>query len=171
MQYDANYWVDKLALKSHPEGGFYKEIYRSKLILDHYVLPKRFRGDRSAATAIYYLLRGGEFSAFHRIGADEGWHFYAGTTSMEVIEIKSNGLLKKHRLGQQVEEGESFFAVVEGGSWFAARPVSESPDVYALVGCTVAPGFHFDDFELAISEDLERTYPQHKELIKELCRR
>lgn len=168
-QYTADYWIEKLELQPHPEGGFYKEIHRSKVILERQALPSRFRGDRVASTSIYFLLKGNNFSAFHRIRSEEGWHYYAGNTSLTVHELKTNGIYTQHKLGADFENGEQFFSMIEAESWFATEPNDKSEESYALVGCTVAPGFHFDDFELAEANSLRRIYKSHRELIERLC--
>lgn len=160
----AEYWIEKLGLESHIEGGAFKEVYRSPLVLEH--LPSTFKGPRNAYTSIYFLLKQGQFSAFHRIASDEGWHFYEGN-SLTVYEIEENGNLITHRLGRDFEQGETFQTTIKAGSWFASRVEG---DGYALVGCTVAPGFDFADFELADYETLAGLYTQHKELIGELTR-
>jgi predicted cupin superfamily sugar epimerase len=149
------------------EGGAFGEIYRSELVLSRNCLPLFFQGDRNAATSIYFLLSQGQFSAFHRIAADEIWHFYYGDPLL-VYEITHSGRLVEHRLGQDPEKGESFQAVVKAGNWFASVPAPGSE--YALVGCTVAPGFDFADFELAAREPLMAQYPEHAELIRQLTR-
>ncbi|GAA4827248.1 cupin domain-containing protein [Algivirga pacifica] len=157
--------VNRLNLQPHPEGGYYREIYRSALQLPQAVLPN-FNGNRAASTAIYYLLDGEAYSSFHKIKSDEAWHFYAGTTVLEVYELKVNGELLVHQLSNDPDQGD-FFAVVEAGSWFAARLKNRGKEDYALVGCTVAPGFDFEDFELA-AKDLIEEYPQYEALIREL---
>lgn len=161
----AEYWIEKLGLESHVEGGAFKEVYRSPLVLNN--LPATFKGDRNAYTAIYFLLKNGDFSAFHRIASDEGWHFYEGT-SLTVYEIEENGNLITHQLGRDIENGQSFQTTIKAGSWFGSRCDDENS--YALVGCTVAPGFDFADLELADCEILSTQYPQHEKLIKELTR-
>ncbi len=161
----ADYWVEKLGLENHIEGGAFREIYRSPLLLKN--LPDTFKGERNAYTAIYFLLKSGDFSAFHRIASDEGWHFYAGT-SLTVYEIEKNGSLITHKLGRDIEKGETFQTTIKAGSWFGSR--CEDENGYALVGCTVAPGFDFEDFELAEYKTLSKKYPQHEGLIKEMTR-
>src|SRR5579871_1921267 len=116
---DADYWIDKLKLTSHVEGGAFREVYRSELVIPRQSLPLFFQGDRNAATHIYFLLRQGQFSAFHRIAADEGWHFYAGDP-LFVHEITHNGRLLTHRLGGDPEKGTTFYSTVTAGSWFAS---------------------------------------------------
>ena len=159
--------IERLNLKPHPEGGWYAETYRSTEIIPHEVLPTRFNGDRPFSTAIYFLLTTGMFSAFHRIQSDECWHFYEGDP-LNIFVIDKAGTFQKIKLGKNLLEGEALQAVVPAGCWFASKTTSETG--YSLVGCTVAPGFDFADFELAIAADLSGLYPEHESLIKSLCR-
>ena len=149
------------------EGGAFAETYRSPLVLQKAQLPVGHTGDRSAATAIYFLLQPGRFSAFHRIVSDELWHFYTGVP-VHVYEITALGELKHHILGDNPEQGQSFQCLIPGGSWFASRVESDSG--YGLVGCTVSPGFDFEDFELAERGLLLTDYPEYKDIITELTR-
>jgi len=161
-------WVEKLQLLPHPEGGFYKENYRSTETLEHGCIPERFTGSRSMSTAIYFLITAGNFSAFHRIKSDECWHFYSGSCLL-VYVIFPNGNLEIIRLGSNIKNGEVFQYVVPANCWFASCPAPESQ--YSFVGCTVAPGFDFNDFEMADSEYLAKEYPLHKEIIHSLCKK
>ena len=158
-------YIKKLQLKSHPEGGYYKELYRAgELILpDH--LPTRFKSARSFSTSIYYLLDGSQISTFHRLKSDELWHFYDGSTLIIYI-IDVGGELKKLKLGRNVDEGEIFQVQINNDNWFGAELLDKSS--YALVGCTVAPGFEFEDFELANKVELIKRYPEHKDIILKL---
>ncbi len=159
--------VEKYNLSPHPEGGYFKEHYRSLETIPKAYLPKRFNGERSYSTAIYFLLEQGNFSAFHKIKSDECWHFYAGE-ALWIYVIHLNGKLEIIKLGSDILNGEQFQAVVPAESWFASEP---SPGAtYSFVGCTVAPGFDFNDFELAREDILSKQYPQHKPLINRLCR-
>ena len=158
-----DYWVEKLNLLPHPEGGFYKETYRSEVQGKF----NGFDGNRNVATGIYFLLTQGNFSAFHKIKSDEMWHFYAGD-ALEIYWFSPQGGLHVINLGLDGEKGQFPQAVVPAHCWFASR-VAHGGD-YALVGCTVAPGFDFEDFELANRSDLLVTYPQHTEIITELTR-
>jgi len=167
MRPDAAYWIKKLDLTRHVEGGAFREVYRSPLTIPRQSLPILFQGDRNAATSIYFLLGRGDFSAFHRIASDECWHFYYGDTLL-IYEIGHTGGLTLHRLGSNIEKGESFQTVIRAGSWFASVPAEGSE--YALVGCTVAPGFDFAEFELADRETLAGRYPEHGEVIRGLTR-
>jgi uncharacterized protein len=162
----AEYWIKKLGLAAHPEGGYYRETYRSSLSIGEAALPTEFGGPRIASTAIYFLLSGTDFSALHRLRSDEIWHFYAGGPL--IVHVVDRGKRSDLRLGNDPDHGQALQAVVKAGCWFGSR--LEQPNSYALVGCTVAPGFDFDDFELGKRSDLIRLYPQHKELIEQLTR-
>jgi predicted cupin superfamily sugar epimerase len=165
---NASYWVEKYAMLSHPEGGYYVETYRSTEHIPHNALPSRFSGDRAFSTGIYFLLESPHFSAFHRIQADEMWHFYAGSALDIYCIFPGDGRLEVIKLGSDADKSEVFQAVVPAGTWFASRPTSNLG--YALVGCTVAPGFDFADFEMADRANLAREFPQHTQLIEELTR-
>lgn len=168
---NARYWIEKLGLKEHPEGGYFKETFRSDMNL--YV---KGRGRRSASTAIYYLLEKGQRSVFHRIKSDELWHFYAGSPlHLYVIDgkrRKSRGrkeerdatIIAAVTLGPDPDSGQALQAAVRAGCWFAA----ESAGSYSLVGCTVAPGFDFDDWQVGSRDYLGKRYPQHAALIERL---
>lgn len=150
--------VRRLGLQAHPEGGFYRETYRSA---DHV---RREDGvSRAASTAIYYLLNDGAYSAWHRIQSDEIWHFYEGSV-LHVYELDAQGRLHTHTLGTA---SGTYQAVVRAGNWFAAELAD--PASYALVGCTVAPGFEFSEFELADTPALMRAYSSHEALIRRLA--
>lgn len=159
--------VEKFNLLPHPEGGFFKENYRSVEIIQKSSLPKRFDGDRNYSTAIYFLLEQGNFSAFHKINSDECWHFYAGG-SLLIYLIHLNGRLETIKLGNNFNRGERFQAIVPAECWFASEPAMGTD--FSFVGCTVAPGFDFADFELAKSDELSKHYPQHQVLIRRLTR-
>lgn len=154
-------------LQPHPEGGWYAQSYRSIESIPAGALPERFAGDRVFSTAIYFLLEQGNFSAFHRIQSDECWHFYNGDP-LEVLVFRPEGELQRVVLGSDIRGGQLFQYVVPAGCWFASRPAAGSR--YSFVGCTVAPGFDFADFELAKAEELTRAYPGNAELIRSLCR-
>jgi hypothetical protein len=164
---DAKYWIEKLALEPHPEGGYFRQTYRSGMTIARQALPEGFGGDRSASTAIYFLLEGKNFSAFHRLRSDEIWHFYAGS-ALAVQVIERSGKCSEILLGDDGEVRQIFQAVVPAGCWFASHVADWKS--WALVGCTVAPGFDFEDFEMAGREDLVRVYPQHREIIERLTR-
>ncbi|MGA8430827.1 MAG: cupin domain-containing protein [Candidatus Sulfotelmatobacter sp.] len=142
------------------------------MILRKDALAPHFTGARAISTAIYFLLDGNNFSAFHRLRSDEMWHFYLGG-SLLITVIGEDGDYSEIKLGSDPESGETMQAVVKAGCWFASRVLPsrvKDRNSFALVGCTVSPGFDFEDFELAKREELARRYPQHRALITNLTR-
>jgi predicted cupin superfamily sugar epimerase len=153
-------------MQPHPEGGWYKETYRSSNSIPESAL-NGFQGHRSYSTGIYFLLTKENFSAFHRIKSDEMWHFYDGD-GLVIHEVTEKGTYIEHKLGLNIEEGEQPQLVIQANSWFASevKPSGE----WCLVGCTVSPGFDFQDFELAERKSLVKEFPDHDELITRLTR-
>lgn len=163
----ANEWIKHLKMQEHPEGGWYKETYRSSEIICRKHLPLRFNGDRSISTAIYFLLESNNFSAFHRIKQDEIWHFYCGSViTLHVIDPKGN--YDKFDLGIDPIKKQQPQLTIDAGCFFAAE--IEQLNNFALVGCTTAPGFDFADFEMPDRATLLQKYPQHKLIIMKLTR-
>lgn len=156
------YWIDQLKLKAHPEGGYFSETYRSKIVAEF----EGFEGKRNLSTGIYFLIDQGTFSAFHRIKSDEMWHFYAGD-ALIIHMIDSDCRYCSQVLGSNIESGESLQFVVPAGVWFASEVNANGE--FSLVGCTVAPGFDFADFELADNALIDEN-PQHRELLLRLMR-
>jgi len=190
---DAKYWIEKLGLQVHPEGGYFRQTYKSELR----IVPEASGaagaaakgaskigqpqppGSRAASTGIYFLLEAENVSAFHRLRSDEMWHFYAGSP-LVVHVLDPAGEYSSIVLGEDPEAGQVFQAVVRAGCWFGAE-LAQNPHCsqnrgevkhpsYALVGCTVAPGFEFEDFEMARREELQAMYPSRKEMIQRLTR-
>ena len=155
---DKDRLIARFGLEPHPEGGYFRETYRSTDAVRRHGAGET----RSASTAIYYLLADGAHSAWHRIQSDEVWHFYAGDR-LNVYVLEADGTLTTHRLGNALVDPDAVFqAIVPVGRWFAAQ--CDDPAGMALVGCTVAPGFEFSEFELASVGDLLDAYPQHRGL-------
>ncbi len=165
---DATFWIKHLGLRPHPEGGYFGEVYRSGEQVAREALPERYSKAHAFATSIYFLLPGDQISALHRLKSDEIWHFYSGS-SVRISMIFADGTLRQETLGPHPEKGETFQVVIPRGCWFGAKVTDEKG--YALVGCTVAPGFEFDDFELGKRASLLQQFPQHRALILELTRR
>ena len=159
-----HYWIQHLQLQPHPEGGFYRETYRSNETIASGGLPGRFSGERSISTAIYFLLRSEDRSLFHRIKSDELWHFYAGSP-LKIYVLEGPQLIT-YTLGSNPENGESLQVIVPANCWFGAKV--EQPESYTLSGCTVAPGFDFRDFEFAKRESLFVQFPDQKNIIEML---
>ena len=162
----SKYWVEKLDLEKHPEGGWFKEVYRSDEKVSETRITGIFPNGRNFSTSIYYLLEGNDFSAFHRIKSDEIWHFYNGNSPVEIVSIE-DGEIKTQLLGGNLDEDQMLQYVVPKNTWFAARIFLDNS--FALVGCTVSPGFHFDDFELA-GKELGEEYPKLKKQISSFIR-
>jgi predicted cupin superfamily sugar epimerase len=162
---EAQILVEKLGLLPHPEGGFFRETYRSQGIFPG--LAADFPGSRNFSTAIYFMLTDGNFSALHRIRSDEVWHFYCGHPVM-IIEISEEGKLKRTVLGPYIGENQVFQHTVPAGTWFGSRVMAGGS--WSLTGCTVAPGFQFIDFELASRDELISLFPLLAKEIVEFTR-
>jgi len=164
---EAREWIERLGLQPHPEGGYFAETYRSGERIESSGLPNRYEGARAIATSIYFLLPGDQVSTFHRLRSDELWHWHTGS-GLSIHLLREDGALETIAVGPNIDAGERFQALLPRETWFAARV--HDPTSYALVGCTVAPGFDFADFELAEREALQSRFPQHAALIAELTR-
>ncbi len=163
----ADQLIAALGLRPLPrEGGYYRETYRSPDRLPAGTLP-RYRADKAAATAIYYLLTPDTFSALHRLPADEVFHFYLGGP-VRMLQLPPAGPARLVTLGPDVLGGQQPQAVVPRGVWQGSFLLPGA--AFALLGTTVAPGFDFDDYEAGDPEDLARQYPEHAGLIRRLSR-
>jgi predicted cupin superfamily sugar epimerase len=179
---EAAYWIQRLNLSKHPEGGYYRETYRDDRIIELDIQKRKeqenkdgkFKSSsstsaRSISSTIYYLLDGGQISALHRLrSADEIWHFYAGSSLTIYILEEGSKKLGEFRLGNNIQDGDMFQLIVRRGSWFGATV--NDPSSYSLVGCTVSPAFDFEDFELGQRENLVEMYPEYKLIIEKLTR-
>lgn len=157
--------IQKLNLSPHPEGGYFRETYRSDESIAGHQLPRRYDGDRSFSTAIYFLLKRKQFSAYHLLQSDEVWHFHLGSP-LTIYCIAPDGTRTDIVLGNDINGGETLQAIIGKGIWFAAAVNDKSS--YSLVGCTMAPGFDFADFTLGERKKLIDTFPQHRKIITEL---
>ncbi|MFC4632423.1 cupin domain-containing protein [Dokdonia ponticola] len=157
--------IKTLHLQPHPEGGYYKETYRSQGNISKEGLPSAYGGSRNYATGIYFLLTSDSFSAFHKINQDEMWHFYDGAP-IRLHIISEAGVYSQHTIGRDIQAGEVPQLVVQGGDWFAAEVMGD--DTYSFVGCTVSPGFDFKDFVLPERKELVTLFPEHAEVITRL---
>lgn len=153
--------ITKLNLIAHPEGGYYRQTYRSEETTIN-----RNGAIRSVCTSIFYLLQGNDKSCFHRIQSDELWFFHKGNP-IEIYYI-FKGELVKVTLGKNLEKGHVLSFMIPANTWFAAK--LKHSRGFALVSCTVSPGFEFDDFELAERDRLIEEYPGLKQIIKEFTR-
>ena len=165
MNNTINNIISKLDLKPHPEGGFFKETYRSKGEINENSLSEQYNGKRNYSTCIYFLLTSDNFSAFHRIKQDEVWHFYDGSP-IKLHIISEAGIYSNHTIGINLLQDEVPQFVVPGGSWFAAEVIDNN--TFSLIGCTVSPGFSFEDFELISRKELITFFPDKKDIISRL---
>lgn len=159
--------IEQLALTAHPEGGYYKETYRSDDIFPKSALPTRYTGDRCAATAIFYLLEAGDFSALHRVQSDELFHFYLGGP-VEILVISPQNEVETAVIGNDIAAGHQPQFLVHKGSIQGLRPLPGAP--FSLLGATVAPGFEFADFELISRAEIIDDFPRFAEIISALTR-
>jgi len=156
LKKDAIQLIKRLKLKKHPEGGYFKQTYTANTIVNIVGYDK----PRCISTAIYYMLVGDQFSAFHRIKSDELWHHYMGS-SLTLYAI-DNGKLSKIKMGNGT--GEVPQVAIKANTWFAASLNDKKS--YCLLGCTVSPGFDYSDWELGKRNELIKMYPQHKKIIE-----
>jgi len=168
MDMDAREIIKLLDLQPHPEGGFFRETYRSSETIRRGALPPRYGSSRNLSTAIYYLLTPDSFSMLHRVKSDELFHFYLGDP-VTMLQLHPGGRAETITLGQDVAAGRRLQVVVPAGVWQGS--FLSDGGRFALMGCTVAPGFDFDDFELGERKELIAQYPDHAALIERLTPR
>lgn len=161
MTLTSSYWIEKLKLVKHPEGGYYRETYKSPIEIDEIT-------KRSIATTIFYLIDHDDFSAFHKIDSDEIWHFYHGSSITLFIIDDTDGKLFTLVLGNNIEKKENLEVIVRNNFWFAAQVNDQYS--YSLVGCTAIPGFEFKYFMLGKRDELISLYPENKKIIEKFTR-
>ncbi len=160
--------IEHFGMRPLPEeGGYYVQTYRCSETLDAESLPERYTGGRRLATAILYLLTPDTFSAMHRVRSDEIWSFHLGDP-VQMLQLKPDGRGDTVILGSDVLKGQTVQTVVRAGTWQGARLVEGGS--LALMGTVVAPGFEFEDFELALPGRLMESYPENIDLIRALTR-
>jgi len=166
QNHDAQYYVTKLGLIPHPEGGYYKQTFASEERTSDQELSVNFEGKRKLYTSIIFLMGSQDISHFHRLKSDELWYYHAGSP-LTVHIIDENGDYREIKLGLNFEKGEVLQALVPKNSIFGSSVMEE--DTFSLVGCMVSPGFEFQDFELFTQKELLSTYPQHEDVIMKLA--
>jgi hypothetical protein len=163
MENKAKEYITTLNLLTHPEGGYFREIYKSEDTFQLASLPRYHNGARSYCTLIYYLLEEKQKSNFHILKSDEIWHHLDGST-IELHMIDRNGEYNKISLGKDLSSGCVLQFVIPRDTWFAAG--LQDAGSFVLVGCTVVPGFEFEDFKLANRDELLTLFPSHKFIIE-----
>lgn len=151
----AQEYIVKLGLTAHPEGGFYKETYRSEAEI----------GNRNLMTSIYFLITSNNISRFHRIKSDEMWYFHDGSP-LSVHTLSKEKGHQIHKVGLDLSKGESPQLLVRANTIFGST--LEVKDSYSLVSCTVSPGFDFADFELFDTDFLLNMFPKNEEIVRRM---
>lgn len=164
MEKTAQYFIESLDMIAHPEGGYYKPSFDSEEKITSVDLKTKFEDNRILWTSIYFLLRDGEVSNFHRLKSDEMWYYHAGN-SLTIYMISPTGELTTKELGLDIKNGETPQILVPKNYIFGSAMNNQG---FSLVGCMVSPGFEFRDFELFDRENLLKMYPEHKEIITKL---
>lgn len=162
MEKTAEYWIETLQMKKHPEGGYYSETFRAQGVIPGNCLPSKYDASRNYFSVIYFLLRSGDVSKFHRLHSDELWCFHYGSP-VKIYSINNCGVLQSYKLGFDIQKGETLQQVIPADVWFGAQ-VTEN-NSFALVSCIVVPAFDFNDFELATRKALIKKYPKHQKII------
>lgn len=165
-QQDPQYYISKLGLEPHPEGGYFKRTFESQEQITDQELMVHFEGKRMLYTSIYFLLTSNDVSHFHRLQSDELWYYHAGSP-LSVHMIDENGEYTEHKLGLDLENGEVPQVLVPKNTIFGSSV--KDRDTFSLVGCMVSPGFEYQDFELFTQEELLLKYPEHKEIIMKIA--
>ena len=158
-----HYWIDHLALEPHPEGGFFKHMYRSDQASTTWD-----NRTRPYYTSIYFLLNQASPSHFHRLKSDEIWYYHTGE-ALTVHMIHLDGTYEAVKLGLNLDQGEVLQYVVPKGTIFGSSVESTESDAYSLVSCMVSPGFEYKDFELFTQAELLKDYPNHEAIIRKLA--
>ena len=160
--YDVDNIIKTLELVPHPEGGYFREVYRCEEIIQQDMLPPRYNGSRSFLTSIYYLLKNNDVSRFHTLLSDEIWYFHIGSPIV-IHQIDFDGNYNNYLLGSNYLLQERPHVLIKKNTWFGAE--IKNKDSFSLVSCAIAPGFQFSDFKLANRNELIAKYPQHTDLI------
>lgn len=163
--HDPQYYVSKLGLTPHREGGYYKETFQSTELISDQELSVQFEGERKIYTSIYFLLTSNDISHFHRLKSDELWYFHTGSP-LTIHIIDEDGNYKEVKLGLNLDDGEVPQILVPKNSIFGSSVTEE--DTYSLVGCMVSPGFEYKDFQLFTQRELLEKYPEHKDVIMKM---
>jgi len=159
---DASFWIQQLQLQPHPEGGFFRETYKS----EKYLFKNESTQSKPSATLIYFLLKNNDISAFHKLKSDEVWMYHTGGT-INIFIIDTVGQLKIEKFGNDIANGENIQVLIPANSWFSAELTNKNS--FSLMSCMVTPGFEWSDFELGNKEELKQLFPIHKSLFEKFC--
>jgi uncharacterized protein len=162
MPENAKEWIKQLDLTAHPEGGYFKEIYRNSNCISDVELNQKYSGKRNLSTSIYFLLESTQLSKLHRLKSDEIWYFQYGSPIK--VHVFDNETYTTYIMGTAYEEGQLLQLIIPAGAVFGAEVMGE--ETFCIVGCMVSPGFHFDDFELITFNELIPAYPNNEKVIR-----
>ncbi|GGA76124.1 cupin domain-containing protein [Ornithinibacillus halotolerans] len=165
-QNNPQFYISRLGLAPHPEGGYFKRTFHSSENISDSELTVNFDEKRKLYTSIYFLLTSKDISHFHRLKSDELWYFHAGSP-LTIHTIDESGNYNEYKLGLKLDNGEVPQVLVPKNTIFGSSVMEE--DTFSLVGCMVSPGFEFIDFELFTQSELLKDYPQHEDIIKKMA--
>ncbi|MDA3838231.1 MAG: cupin domain-containing protein [Candidatus Delongbacteria bacterium] len=163
--YTAEYFIDKLKMESHVEGGYSKEVYKNAHTITDGSYKIEFEDERSLSSTIHFLLKSGQVSKFHKLKFDEIWFYHYGCPII-VHMIDERGIYTQMKLGLNIEAGENVQILIPANVIFGAEPMEK--DSFSLVSCMVSPGFDYRDFILYEEEELISSYPKHAKIIHKL---
>lgn len=156
------HWIMELNLSPHPEGGWFRELYRNNVEIPEEITGTAYKGNRNLATSIYFMLAQGNISKLHRLKSDELWYFHFG--SPITVHVFHDGAYHKFTMGTDIDQQQKLQLIIPAGAIFGAEV--EENEGYTIVGCMVSPGFHFDDFELLNFTEVSELYPSYIDLIQ-----
>jgi uncharacterized protein len=165
-QLDPQFYISKLGLEPHPEGGYFRRTFESQEKTSDQELSVHFEGKRMLYTSIYFLLTSDDVSHFHRLQSDELWYYHAGSP-LSIHMIDENGVYTEQKLGLDLENGEVPQVLVPKNTIFGSSVNDKR--TFSLVGCMVSPGFEYEDFELFTQEELLAKYPEQREIIMKIA--
>lgn len=163
MRKSASYWIERLNLSKHPEGGYFKEVYKSDELLLPSSLPDRYSESRTFATSIYFLIKSGQKSKLHWLKSDETWVLIDGSP-IQLHLFRSVEEYRSLTLGKDLENSQIPQFTIPRFTHFGAAPLEK--ESYSLVACIVTPGFEFNDFSFSDKKELIEIFPQQRDIIE-----
>jgi predicted cupin superfamily sugar epimerase len=163
MSNTSSFWIQHLGLTPHPEGGYFKEVYRNENLISDVELSRTYSGKRNLATSIYFMLESGQVSKLHRLQSDEIWYFHHGAPiKVHVFDDQYSTYI----LGTNYQLNQLLQLIIPAGAIFGAEVIGTK--TFSILGCMVSPGFHFDDFELISFQEMKTLFPTYKSIIEKL---
>jgi len=163
MSNTSSSWIQYLGLTPHPEGGYFKEIYRNENLISDVELMQTYSGKRNLASSIYFMLESGQVSKLHRLKSDEIWYFHYGAPIK--VHVFDNQY-STYVLGTNYQLNDLLQLIIPAGAIFGAEVIGT--EAFGIVGCMVSPGFHFDDFEFVSFQEMKTLFPTYESIIEKL---